>query len=40
MVAMVLADQLLIHYAQCELLPRDASATGDSDVTKQFAHLA
>ncbi|MEW5309040.1 MAG: hypothetical protein WDW38_000952 [Sanguina aurantia] len=39
MVAMVLADQLLIHYAQCELLPRDATATGDADVVKQFAHL-
>ncbi|MEW5298316.1 MAG: hypothetical protein WDW36_001456 [Sanguina aurantia] len=39
MVAMVLADQLLIHYAQCELLPRDATATGDADVIKQFAHL-
>jgi len=37
MVALVLADQLLQHYAQCELLPRDNSVTPDSKVAKQFA---
>ncbi|GFH13908.1 chorismate synthase [Haematococcus lacustris] len=38
MVALVLADQLLQHYAQCELLPRAGGAVGvDSKVLKQFA---
>ncbi len=38
MVALVLADQLLQHYAQCELLPRGGDAVGvDSKVAKQFA---
>lgn len=36
MVAMVLADQLLQHYAQCELLPRDLDFSGDSKVASQF----
>lgn len=41
MVALVLADQLLQHYAQCELLPRAGNAVGvDSKVTKQFAKTA
>lgn len=39
MVALVLADQLLQHYAQCELLPRDSAASPDKSVTQQFAHL-
>jgi chorismate synthase len=38
MVALVLADQLLQHYAQCELLPRDGDAVSvDTRVGKQFA---
>ncbi|KAJ9531363.1 hypothetical protein QJQ45_006812 [Haematococcus lacustris] len=38
MVALVLADQLLQHYAQCELLPRAEGSVGvDSKVLKQFA---
>lgn len=38
MVALVLADQLLQHYAQCELLPRNADTVGaDPNVAKQFA---
>jgi chorismate synthase len=41
MVALVLADQLLQHYAQCELLPRDGQAVGaDPTVAKQFAKAA
>lgn len=37
MVALVLADQLLQHYAQCELLPRDGSAvSADPTVAGQF----
>jgi chorismate synthase len=36
MVAMVLADQLLQHYAQCELLPRD-DEIADQTISKQFA---
>eukprot|EP00882_Tetradesmus_deserticola_P001647 GHRQ01001774.1.p1 GENE.GHRQ01001774.1~~GHRQ01001774.1.p1 ORF type:complete len:410 (+),score=148.32 GHRQ01001774.1:122-1351(+) len=39
MVALVLADQLLQHYAQCELLPRDSSSTPDQSVATQFAAL-
>eukprot|EP00878_Enallax_costatus_P011307 GHUV01011804.1.p1 GENE.GHUV01011804.1~~GHUV01011804.1.p1 ORF type:complete len:215 (+),score=48.42 GHUV01011804.1:138-782(+) len=37
MVAVVLADQLLQHYAQCELLPRDEASTPDKSVASQFA---
>lgn len=37
MVAMVLADQLLQHYAQCELLPRDGAVGAEPTVAKQFA---
>ncbi|KAG2440016.1 hypothetical protein HXX76_004133 [Chlamydomonas incerta] len=37
MVALVLADQLLQHYAQCELLPRDGAVGADPTVTRQFA---
>lgn len=41
MVAMVLADQLLQHYAQCEMLPRTGDAVGaDPTVSKQFARAA
>lgn len=41
MVAMVLADQLLQHYAQCELLPRDSNCLSvDSKVARQFARSA
>jgi chorismate synthase len=37
MVALVLADQLLQHYAQCELLPREGSAVSvDPTVAGQF----
>lgn len=37
MVALVLADQLLQHYAQCELLPREGSAvSADPTVAGQF----
>lgn len=39
MVAIVLADQLLQHYAQCELLPRNADCMPDSKVATQF-HMA
>lgn len=35
MVALVLADQLLQHFAQCELLPRDESI-GDKSIRSQF----
>lgn len=38
MVAIVLADQLMQHFAQCELLPRADSVTPDKSVAKQFAH--
>eukprot|EP00879_Flechtneria_rotunda_P029899 GHRR01032364.1.p2 GENE.GHRR01032364.1~~GHRR01032364.1.p2 ORF type:complete len:192 (+),score=56.41 GHRR01032364.1:1392-1967(+) len=37
MVALVLADQLLQHFAQCELLPRDEASTPDKSVATQFA---
>eukprot|EP00775_Hariotina_reticulata_P002123 gene2123-2442_t len=37
MVAIVLADQLLQHFAQCELLPRDDAAAADQSISKQFA---
>lgn len=37
MVALVLADQLLQHYAQCELLPRATALGPDARVSKQFA---
>ena len=40
MVAMVLADQLLQHFAQCELLPRDSAGTPDVSVQQQFAKEA
>jgi chorismate synthase len=36
MVALVLADQLLQHYAQCELLPRDTAASPDRSLMSQF----
>ena len=36
MVALVLADHLLTHYAQCELLPRGGSAGADKRVASQF----
>lgn len=38
MVAIVLADQLLQHFAQCELLPRGDSVSPDKKVSKQFVH--
>ncbi|GAX75773.1 hypothetical protein CEUSTIGMA_g3216.t1 [Chlamydomonas eustigma] len=38
MVAMVLADQLLQHYGQCELLPRDSTVMPDSSIGSQFKH--
>lgn len=38
MVALVLADALLQHYAQCELLPRDSALGSDVDARTQFAH--
>jgi chorismate synthase len=37
MVALVLADQLLRHYAQCELLPRDAAFGADKGMAAQFS---
>ena len=37
MVALVLADQLLQHYAQCELLPRSEDASPDKTLAHQFA---
>ncbi len=40
MVALVLADQLLQHYAQCELLPRESAVGVDSKVARQFARSA
>ncbi|KAF5831626.1 chorismate synthase-domain-containing protein [Dunaliella salina] len=40
MVALVLADQMLQHYAQCELLPRGADAIAvDSRVITQFSKV-
>lgn len=40
MVALVLADQMLQHYAQCELLPRGADAIAvDSRVSSQFSKI-
>ncbi|KAG1666898.1 hypothetical protein FOA52_013532 [Chlamydomonas sp. UWO 241] len=39
MVAIVLVDQLLQHYGQCELLSRTDSATPDKKVNHQFEHL-
>ena len=38
MVALVLADQLLQHVAQCELLSRSTSAGKDAKVLSQFQH--
>lgn len=40
MVALVLADQLLQHYGQCELLPRDDALGPDARVRSQFRQLA
>ncbi|PSC74108.1 chorismate synthase [Micractinium conductrix] len=40
MVALVLADQLLQHYAQCELLPRDDALGPDARVRSQFSPQA
>lgn len=40
MVAIVLADQLLQHYGQCELLPRDQNVMPDSKVSSQFKSIA
>jgi len=37
MVALVLADQLMQHYAQCELLPRDTPVSPDVRSLQQFA---
>ena len=37
MAALVIADQLLLHYAQCELLPRESGASPDARVAVQFA---
>lgn len=37
MVALVLADQLLQHFAQCELLPRADTASPDKTLGHQFA---
>ncbi len=37
MVALVLADQLLQHYAQCELLTRDGAVSPDKQVLRQFS---
>eukprot|EP00884_Botryococcus_braunii_P021390 jgi/Botrbrau1/7935/Bobra.9_2s0094.1 len=39
MVALVLADQLMQHYAQCELLPRDSAVTPDAKVAIQFRQV-
>lgn len=36
MVALVLADQLLQHVAQCELLPRESALGPDKKVARQF----
>lgn len=40
MVALVLADALLQHYAQCELLPRSSAAGADVPSHTQFSHAA
>ena len=40
MVAMVLADHLLTHYAQCELLPRDADFGPDKSIMEQFRNIS
>lgn len=37
MVALVLADQLLQHFSQCELLPRDDALGPDARVRTQFS---
>lgn len=39
MVALVLADHLLTHYAQCELLPRDETFSADTSVLTQFKDI-
>eukprot|EP00877_Chromochloris_zofingiensis_P000260 jgi/Chrzof1/10234/Cz04g33170.t1 len=39
MVALVLADQLLQHYAQCELLPRQKAVEADTAVAHQLAKV-
>ena len=36
MVALVLADHLLQHFAQCELLPRQDSISPDTSIAGQF----
>lgn len=36
MVALVLADHLLQHFAQCELLPRTGSVSPDTSIATQF----
>lgn len=36
MVALVLADHLLQHFAQCELLPRQDSISPDTSIAHQF----
>ncbi|EIE21045.1 chorismate synthase [Coccomyxa subellipsoidea C-169] len=36
MAALVLADQLLQHYAQCELLPRNTGCSPDISIARQF----
>ena len=36
MVALVLADHLLQHFAQCELLPRQDSVSPDTSIASQF----
>ncbi|KAK9817667.1 hypothetical protein WJX72_000387 [[Myrmecia] bisecta] len=40
MVALVLADQLLQHFAQCELLPRTNGVSPDRKVATQFSNHA
>lgn len=40
MVALVVADHLLTHYGQCELLPRDGAAGVDTKVATQFQEIA
>lgn len=39
MVALVLADHLLTHYGQCELLPRASAAGADTKVSSQFQNI-
>ncbi|BDA45158.1 Chorismate synthase, chloroplastic [Coccomyxa sp. Obi] len=36
MAALVIADQLLQHYAQCELLPREGPCSPDTSIARQF----